>query len=423
MNDYDVIVVGGGPAGMAAAIAARRTEGARVLILERNDCLGGILPQCIHNGFGSIIFGADLPGPEYAARYRDQVEKLGIDVLLDTMVTEITPENREVFAMNSRDGYMHFLPKAVVLAMGCRERSRSQIQLPGSRCTGVFSAGTVQRLVNFEGYMPGRRVVVLGSGDIGMIMARRLVIEGAEVVGVFELLPYLTGLRRNYVQCLLDYGVALHLSTTVTNIIGDRRVEAVEVTEVDDALSPVPETSRRIACDTLLLSVGLVPENELSRGAGVELDPRSGGPRVDNLMATNVPGVFDAGNVVMIHDLVDYVSKAGTLAGSSAATFARCGERKASELVSLSPGENVGVLLPQKIRIDGGADEPTLLQLRSSSLLERRVTVEIRDGNCAVASFKEKYARPAEMIVHALSSKEMAAIKNASTRRLTVAIQ
>jgi NADPH-dependent 2,4-dienoyl-CoA reductase/sulfur reductase-like enzyme len=423
MSDYDVIVVGGGPAGMAAAIQARRAEGARVLIVERNAALGGILPQCIHNGFGSVIFGVDLPGPEYALRYEEQVRKLGIDVLLDTMVLEISPEDHQVYAMNSRDGYLHFRPKAIVLAMGCRERSRAQIQLPGSRCAGVFSAGTVQRLVNIEGYMPGKRVVVLGSGDIGMIMARRLAIEGAEVAGVFELLPFLTGLRRNYVQCLLDYDIPLHLSTTVTDITGDRRLEAVAVAEVDENLSPIPGTARRIECDTLLLSVGLVPENELSRGAGVELDARTAGPVVGNDMATDVPGIFAAGNVVMIHDLVDHVSEAGAIAGSSAGRYARTGEWTSGEYVWLVPGENVGVVLPQKIRLGSGRNEEPLLMMRSSALLERRVTVEIRDGENVLVSFKEKYARPAEMIVHPLALKEFQAIKNCSSRRLTVAIQ
>ena len=422
MSDYNVIVVGGGPAGMAAAIEARKTEGARVLILERNTALGGILPQCIHNGFGSVIFEADLPGPEYALRYRDQVEKLGIDVLLDTMVMDITPD-REVYAMNSHDGYLHFRPESIVLAMGCRERTRSQIQLPGVRCTGIFTAGTVQRLVNIEGYMPGKRVVVLGSGDIGMIMARRLTIEGAEVVGVFELLPFLTGLRRNYVQCLLDYNIPLHLSTTVTNIFGSRRLEAVEVARVDEKLSPISGTSQRIECDTLLLSVGLIPENELSRSAGVELDSRTAGPLVDNFMATNVPGIFAAGNVVMIYDLVDYVSKAGVVAGSSAGRYSRTGEWKTGECVTLAAGENVGVLLPQKIRLDGAGEKELLLKLRSSSLLERRVTVEVRDEKGPVVSFREQYARPAEMIIHPLKPKEIQAIKGAASRQLTVTIQ
>lgn len=457
-NAYDVVVVGGGPAGMAAALAAARAftsnrdagggsnsdgisadgassvDGARsrVLIIERNDQLGGILPQCIHNGFGSVTFGSDLPGPEYAYRYRKEVEKEPIDVLLDTAVIDLHAD-RSMFIMNSRDGYINLHPRSVVLAMGCRERTRAQIWLPGARSAGVFTAGTVQRLVNIEGYVPGRRVVILGSGDIGMIMARRLAIEGAEVVGVYELLPHLTGLRRNYVQCLQDWDIPLHLSTTVTNIIGNGRVEAVEVCGVDADLKPIPETRKIVACDTLLLSVGLIPENELSRGAGIVLDRTSGGPVVDDRMETSVPGIFAAGNVTGIYDLVDYVSKAGEIAGRGAANYAmgitdRCVESdshpgaasESKRTLRLKPGAGAGAIIPQILHTD---QDGTILCVRPRTLAERRVRVSIREDGREVFGFAEKYARPAEMIVRTLDRRAMDAVGRASSAELEVVIE
>jgi len=434
--DYDVVVIGGGPAGLAAAIAARKAGADRVLVIERNSEAGGILPQCIHNGFGAIVFGQDLPGPQYALRYSRMAAAEGVQIMLDTFVVEISNE-RDVYAMSSHGGYVHFRPRAIVLAMGCRERTRAQIRLPGTRAAGVFTAGTVQRLVNIEGYMPGRRFAVLGSGDIGMIMARRLAIEGAEVVGVYELLPYLTGLRRNYVQCLSDYEIPLHLSMTVTNIFGKERVEGIEVSKVDEKLQPIPGTEQAIACDALLLSVGLIPENELSRQIGIEIDPRTSGPRVDSSMATSVPGIFAAGNVTGIYDLVDYVSKAGEVAGYEAAKFAAgvqiatstnaasdrpAEETLASGAVRVTPGENVGTIIPQLLKVAAGQAE-RYVTIRPRALIERRVRVSFLDGEREVYGFWETYARPAEMMVHKVDARFSDAIGAVQSRQLEVVIR
>ncbi len=420
---YDVIVIGGGPAGMSAAIKAYEATQCRVLLIERLDALGGILPQCIHNGFGAVNFGNDLPGPEYAWRYEQELRKLPIDVMLDTIVADLTADH-QVYAMNSTDGYMHFQAKAVVLAMGCRERTRAQIRLPGTRAAGIFTAGTVQRLVNIEGYMPGNEVVILGSGDIGMIMARRMTIEGARVHSVLELLPYLTGLRRNYVQCLQDYDIPLHLSTTVNRIDGEKRVEGIETIKVDENLQGIPGTEEYVKCDTLLLSVGLIPENELSRKAGVQLDPRTNGPIVDSDMSTNLPGVFAAGNVTAIYDLADYVSKAGEVAGRSAALYAEARAAGSSErrTVRINPGENVGNIIPQELYLDYEADREVLLTLRPNKLIERMVKVELASGDEPVVSFREQYARPAEMIVRKLKPRDLEKMRESDASELVVSI-
>lgn len=316
---YDVVVIGGGPAGLAAALKAREKV-EKVAVLERNDELGGILNQCIHSGFGLHIFKEELTGPEYAQRYVDMVAETDISCYLNTMVLDVT-EDKHVVAM-SEDGMLVFEASSVVLAMGCRERTRGQIRIPGTRPAGVFTAGLAQRYVNLENFKPGSRVVILGSGDIGLIMARRLTLEGIKVVGVYELMPYANGLYRNIKNCLDDFGIPLHLSTTVTKIVGSKRVQAVEVSAVDENLKPIPGTEEIIPCDTVLLSIGLIPENELSKKAGIELNPVTNGPKVDNALETSVKGIFACGNVLHVHDLVDQVTKEAEDAGTYAAEYA-----------------------------------------------------------------------------------------------------
>ena len=324
MKNADLVIIGGGPAGLAAAIEARRRGEENLLILERDSELGGILNQCIHNGFGLHTFKEELTGPEYAARFIQQANDLGIPYKLDTMVLDLAAD-KTVTAMNRTDGLFQLHPKAVVLAMGCRERPRGALNIPGYRPAGIFTAGTAQRLVNMEGYLPGRKVVILGSGDIGLIMARRMTLEGAEVQVVAELMPYSGGLKRNIVQCLDDYGIPLKLSHTVVDIQGKERVEGVTLARVENG-RPIPGTEEHYDCDTLLLSCGLLPENELSRAAGVRLSPVTGGPAVNESLETSIPGVFAAGNVLHVHDLVDYVSEEAGATGAHAAAYIQQGE-------------------------------------------------------------------------------------------------
>ena len=399
IQNYDLVVIGGGPAGMAAALEARRAGLQDVLIVERQDQLGGILPQCIHNGFGSLIFHQDMPGPMYSERFTQQVAQTDIQVMTAAMVMDITPD-RTIYLSSPVHGYTQLHARAVVLAMGCRERTRAQIRLPGSRPAGVFTAGTVQRLVNIDGYLPGREFVILGSGDIGMIMARRLTLEGARVQAVLELLPYLTGLRRNYVQCLQDFNIRLKLSTTVTNIIGHQRVQAVQTVQVDQHLQPIPHTAELINCDTFLLSVGLIPENELSLRMGVQLDPLTGGPLVDEHMATNIPGVFAAGNVVTIYDLVDFVSEAGAVAEEAAARFVQDPAPPPQDHLDLRPGPNVRSLAPQKITSRASTNDPITLNIRVNRLMEEHVVIDLLNpAGAPIKSFRQRYARPAEMLM------------------------
>jgi NADPH-dependent 2,4-dienoyl-CoA reductase/sulfur reductase-like enzyme len=358
---------------------------------------GGILLQCIHNGFGLELLGQDLPGPAYAQKFIDDARSEGVEMLLDTMVLEITPQRR-IFATGKSSGFVDVEARAIVLSMGCRERTRAQIRLPGSRPSGVYTAGTAQRWVNVEGFMPGKRFVVLGSGDIAMIMARRLTLEGAKVDRVLEVMPFLTGLTRNYVQCLMDFDIPLKLSHTVNRIIGNKRVEAVESVLVDEKWQPVPGTEEVIPCDTLLLSVGLIPENELSRKAGVRLDGITGGPYVDDHFETTVPGIFAAGNVVHVYDLVDWVTEAGYSAGKSAARYARELRRRELRHIPLLPGENVRYVVPHELDKESLAEGEVRLQMRVKQPIEKPCWIEVHNGENLVTRKTEPYARPGEII-------------------------
>ncbi|MDR7814179.1 NAD(P)/FAD-dependent oxidoreductase [Lacrimispora sp.] len=349
MKEYDIVIIGGGPAGLAAAIAARDNGSESILILERDKELGGILNQCIHNGFGLHTFKEELTGPEYAARFTEQVEKHKIEYVLNTMVMEISPD-KVVTAMNREEGLFDIQAKAIILAMGCRERSRGALNIPGYRPAGIFSAGTAQRLVNMEGYMPGREVVILGSGDIGLIMARRLTLEGAKVKVVAEIMPYSGGLKRNIVQCLDDYGIPLKLSHTVVEIRGRERLEGITLAAVDDRGKPIAGTEEEYSCDTLLLSVGLIPENELSGAMGVVLNPVTSGPIVDESLETNVEGVFACGNVLHVHDLVDFVSEEAAAAGKNASAYVKNGTQKTGgRVISLEGTDGVRYTVPSTI--------------------------------------------------------------------------
>lgn len=373
--NYDLVIVGGGPAGLAAAVAAKDNGIDSILIIERDNELGGILNQCIHNGFGLHTFKEELTGPEYASRFIAQVEERKIEYKLNTMVMDIS-KDKVVTAMNKTDGMFTVEAKAVILAMGCRERSRGALNIPGYRPAGIFSAGTAQRLVNIEGYMPGRKVVILGSGDIGLIMARRMTLEGAQVLAVAELMPYSGGLKRNIVQCLDDFDIPLYLSHTVVDIQGKERVEGITIAEVGPDRKPIPGTEIHYDCDTLLLSCGLLPENELSKTAGVDLSPITSGPIVNDSLETNIEGIFACGNVLHVHDLVDFVSQEATNAGKNAAKYIKEGETVGAKEVKINAVDGVRYTVPCTIRPEE---------------MDENVTVRFRVGqvfkNCAIATY------------------------------------
>lgn len=397
MENYDIVIIGGGPAGLSAAVSAREQGIRRIVILERDKELGGILNQCIHNGFGLHTFKEELTGPEYAGRFIDQVLDLGIEYRLNTMVMEISPR-KVVTAMNRRDGLFEIQAKAIILAMGCRERPRGALNIPGYRPAGIFSAGTAQRLVNMEGYLPGREVVILGSGDIGLIMARRMTLEGAKVKVVAELMPYSGGLKRNIVQCLDDYGIPLKLSHTVVDIKGKERLEGVTLAEVDGKGKPVSGTEEFYSCDTLLLSVGLIPENELSGGMGVELNPVTSGPRVNESLETNMEGVFACGNVLHVHDLVDFVSEEAKAAGKNAAKYIEESgsvQEAPDSDIRIAAGEGVRYTVPERISVKRMDDRLTV-RFRVGSVYKNCFVSVYFDGERVIRR-KKAVAAPGEM--------------------------
>lgn len=391
----DVVIVGGGPAGLSAAVAAKKEGAEKVLIIERDEKLGGILQQCIHPGFGLTYFHKELTGPEYAGHFKEEALALGAEVLLNSMVLEVIPEESAVICVNSEYGMTKVKAGSIILAMGCRERTRAGIMIPGTRPAGVYTAGAAQRLVNRQNAVVGKNIVILGSGDIGMIMARRMTLEGAHVIAVVELMDFLAGLTRNKVQCLDDFGIPLKLSHTVTRIVGNERVEGVYIAQVDKDKKPIPETEEFIPCDTLLLSVGLIPENELSRGADVKISRITNGPEVNQYMQTSWDNVFACGNVVHVNDLVDNVTVESMNAGASAARYAMHKLPEANREVPSVTGENVRYLCPQRVKI--GEENETVRLFFRVLHPELDVVIRVKSGDKVLSEKKAKRVNPGEM--------------------------
>ena len=407
----DVLIIGAGPAGVAAGIGAKREGAENVVVIERDWDLGGILQQCIHPGFGLRTFKEELTGPEYMHRFIQQAHEAGVEFRTNTMVFQIDRENNTVWTMNKERGIESLNPSAIVLTMGCRERPLGAIRIPGTRPSGIYTAGTAQRFVNMEGYMPGKRAVILGSGDIGLIMARRMIWEGATVEGVYEVMSWPGGLRRNIAQCLDDYGIPFHLRTTVTRIHGQDRLEGVTVAQVDDHMTPIKGTERYVECDTLLLAIGLIPENELSRMAGVDIHPVTGGPVVNDLLQTSNPAIFAAGNVVIVYDLVDNVSDEGLIAGMNAARFAN-GKISSSSSIPVKGGENVRLYSPQYVT---GETDATIFMRVTHPIEEACRVFAVTDNGAELYSQRLRYARPGEMNEVKIKSaklKEAGAVSN-----------
>ena len=415
MNNVDLVIIGGGPAGLAAAVAARKAGVENLLILERDSELGGILNQCIHNGFGLHTFKEELTGPEYAARFIAQAEELQIPYKLNTMVLDLAAD-KTVTAMNKTDGLFQLHPKAVILAMGCRERPRGALNIPGYRPAGIYTAGTAQRLVNMEGYLPGRKVVILGSGDIGLIMARRMTLEGAQVQVVAELMPYSGGLKRNIVQCLDDFGIPLKLSHTVVDIQGKERVEGITLARVENG-KPVPGTEEHYDCDTLLLSCGLLPENELSRAAGVALSSITSGPLVNESLETSIPGVFAAGNVLHVHDLVDYVSEEAGAAGAQVAAYLQNGEQDAPA-IPVHCENGVRYTVPATVRPACVGDTVTIRFRVGGVFKNKKIAVYL--GDTCIFSRKRPVLAPGEMETVRLKGADLRAHPDASCLTVTL---
>ena len=401
MRNIDVLIIGGGPAGLAAAISAKREGIDNLLVLEREKNPGGILRQCIHNGFGLHRFKEELTGPEYAQRDIDTALEMGIEIQCGTTVLTVEKDHT-VTAISAQHGLEVFKAKSIVLAMGCRERPRGALATPGTRCAGIFSAGTAQKYVNLEGYMPGKRVVILGSGDIGLIMARRMTMQGAKVLACVEIMPFSSGLNRNIVQCLNDFNIPLYLSHTVTNIEGDDRLTGITVAKVDERRNPIPGTEIHFDCDTLLLSVGLIPENELSEHAGVAISPATSGAVVDDLLQTSIPGVFATGNVLHVHDLVDNVSDESFIAGKAAADYAK-GIDNGGKMVNVVDGFGVRGIVPQKLHLNC---PKASLMFRPTGVFENASLV-VTSGDKEIMRMKKRILTPGEMVVLPLPEKMM----------------